>query len=150
MDLKKVIINNVIAWVHKSISWPDELTFQGGRTTYSGDRLSSNCSASGVNDRNGSGNIDCGITAYGRINPNTKTIKISTSILEGTRAYANGGYICDSDGNRIKSLGEGNTDVSAYNDGSYYFTYTIGSARYVSPDSIGWVGCNLYVTLSSN
>ena len=123
--LIKIYYNGVLVWSHKNtsvITWDDALTGDHA-ASYSGDRLSSDCSCYDSSANQGSGRVWVAAGAHGRINPGTKHITVS--------AWVNGDYsiithneIYNCDGVIVGRL-SGTTDVSAYNDGTYYFAYSI-------------------------
>lgn len=139
--ITEVYYSGQLIW-KQYISFADELTCSGS-ARYVGDRLSSNCSASGsatgynrYTDNNGhdlGSMASAGVQVTGRVNPGTNIITISYSGT-GTTNSGNGtsftGKIMNNSGETVMALKRGANDVSNYNDGSYYLYAKCSSQDY--------------------
>lgn len=156
------------------ITWDDTITMQinsghgsycgyySYNTTngpsYNGNRNSNNCSVSGsgygFRDQNEyvADSSWVHITTTGKIWEGAKKLIISSS-----RSYsAEGGntiavpseyaYIYSADGTIVASIGNGETDLSSWNDGTYYFKIFRGSGTY-GAWSNGSCSCDCTVTI---
>ena len=154
VGLTKVYYNNSLIWAKKNtsvITWSDTLTLSPGpnaAVNYSGNRNSNNCSgncytSSYFGQQSYASQSIASITVSGKIWEGTKHLNINMS----SSRWNNGGsgmpdfgrpnptyyfYIYAADGTVVASLGNGNHDVSAYNNGSYYFKGYCGDGYYAA------------------
>lgn len=143
--LLKIYYNNVLVWTHKNtdiITWDDAL-HGDHQYTVTGDPLSSNCSCHDSSHAYGYGPESAAAGCRGRINPGTRILFCSASAVADVSSRSGKIYNCD--GIVIANLNQGNNDVTAYNDGTYYFTYGASGTSWADePDAhvSVWADCS--------